>query len=334
MNRLKYNQARLAILDEIARLKIKRGDRLPSERALEKNLPFSVITIRHALQELNNCGFIEKRPSSGNYLSADIEETPFSAKVGLLRIMRKDRPPQSWSGGYWMPMQAYLKSRGLALVFAEAQSFDDALMDTLKGCIGIMLTDWVTPEWIEKFQVFKTPLYVLGPNPCRGILPGIEHDYRSASYMLTEILVQKGYKKIAMINGEKGHSDSETAFEGFLQAMKDNGQRFMAKRHSYKRFGHWHEDVEKFLFANEDCDAIINENAFTLLQCMWNLKWKKHPMLAWIHQDSNPHIQFPGIIAAFEDRLAMEGAKIFLDHLMLSKELPMITKIEPVLYNT
>src|SRR5574344_829950 len=149
---LKYNLARQAILDQIAGMDLGIGAKLPSERTYAAMLPFSIITIRHALLDLAESGFIERRPASGSFLKCDLRKSPAGGTIALLRVLSAQRP-----GHTPMPEAASLsqtlQERGMRLKYLESSVFDNHLIYELKNCSGIILTDELDRAWLDALKV-------------------------------------------------------------------------------------------------------------------------------------------------------------------------------------
>lgn len=57
--------------------KLKKGDKLPSERQMAESLQVSRTSVREALKELEIMGLIETRPSEGNFIKENFEDILF-----------------------------------------------------------------------------------------------------------------------------------------------------------------------------------------------------------------------------------------------------------------
>jgi GntR family transcriptional regulator len=69
-----YQAVRESFIDFINGGKFKIGDRLPSENELAKKLRVSRVTLREAMRQLREDGFIYSRRGSGTYLSGHVKQ--------------------------------------------------------------------------------------------------------------------------------------------------------------------------------------------------------------------------------------------------------------------
>ena len=78
-----YSQLKETILDEIARGRLKPGDRLPSHRELGETHQMSHMTVRRAISELTNEGVISAVPGKGIYVAEPKEDADSGALISF-----------------------------------------------------------------------------------------------------------------------------------------------------------------------------------------------------------------------------------------------------------
>ncbi len=66
-----YEQIRDAIREEILKEKLKAGEKLPSVRALARELSISILTVKKAYDELEKEGFIVSKQGLGTFVGED-----------------------------------------------------------------------------------------------------------------------------------------------------------------------------------------------------------------------------------------------------------------------
>lgn len=66
-----YEQIRDAIREEILKEKLKAGEKLPSVRALARELSISILTVKKAYYELEKEGFIVSKQGLGTFVGED-----------------------------------------------------------------------------------------------------------------------------------------------------------------------------------------------------------------------------------------------------------------------
>lgn len=66
-----YEQIKNAIRDEILKGNLKAGEKLPSVRAMARELSISILTVKKAYDELETEGFIESRQGLGTFVGKE-----------------------------------------------------------------------------------------------------------------------------------------------------------------------------------------------------------------------------------------------------------------------
>ena len=88
-----YEQIKNAIKDEILKKNVKAGEKLPSVRALARELSISILTVKKAYDELEDEGFIESRQGLGTFVGKEdpnlrLEEKQKKLEESLLSAIR------------------------------------------------------------------------------------------------------------------------------------------------------------------------------------------------------------------------------------------------------
>lgn len=88
-----YEQIKNAIREEILSGALKSGEKLPSVRALARELSISILTVKKAYDELENEGFIESRQGLGTFVGKEdpnlrLEEKQKKLEEALLEAVR------------------------------------------------------------------------------------------------------------------------------------------------------------------------------------------------------------------------------------------------------
>ena len=88
-----YEQIKNAIRDEILSGELVAGEKLPSVRALARELSISILTVKKAYDELENEGFIESRQGLGTFVGKEdpnlrLEEKQKKLEESLLAAIR------------------------------------------------------------------------------------------------------------------------------------------------------------------------------------------------------------------------------------------------------
>lgn len=92
-NKKVYEQVIEQIQDMVIRGALRRGDKLPSERALSEQLQVSRSSVREALRALEVIGLIESRQGGGNYISDNFEKTLLEP-LSVMFMLQQSKPEE------------------------------------------------------------------------------------------------------------------------------------------------------------------------------------------------------------------------------------------------
>jgi GntR family transcriptional regulator len=86
-----YQAVRESFIRYIDRKKYAVGDRLPSEHELAKILRVSRVTLREAIRQLREDGFLYSRPGSGTFLAGNVKQIAgtLDLNFGMTRMIRE-----------------------------------------------------------------------------------------------------------------------------------------------------------------------------------------------------------------------------------------------------
>jgi GntR family transcriptional repressor for pyruvate dehydrogenase complex len=90
-----YEQVILQIKDMIDKGILKKGDKLPSERALVEQLQISRTSIREALRALEVIGLIDCRQGEGNYIKASFQDNLFEP-LSIMFMLEESNQDEIW----------------------------------------------------------------------------------------------------------------------------------------------------------------------------------------------------------------------------------------------
>ncbi|HCE42754.1 MAG TPA: hypothetical protein DET40_04335 [Lentisphaeria bacterium] len=281
MNKLlKYNQAKYEILNIIATDKLKVGDCLPSERDLSSRFNFSAISLRRALKELAEQGYVEKRHGSGTYLARPVDTWEKKGEMLFLEIVKTDTPPTAST----YQVREFLRERNIDLKILTAISPDTNIANAASGCIGIFVSGMVDAEWITFLKMLDLPMIVVGSNAFMRSIPTVAWDWEKAANMMVKEFVRRGHRKIGLITGAKEYYPSHLIYNGFCKAMGKAGIKFEERQILWVPDGLSYEVISDYLNNDSDYDAIMLEPG-PLLQfqiCCWGRDLARKPELGVI----------------------------------------------------
>ena len=209
---LKYEEARLRIMDYIRRQRLKTGDSIPSQMELVRICNCSLITIKRALTNLQKAGVIER--SQGRTARLKRIDGVFPPPQPVRRRRNRCAP-----GGCILLLQLYyryqsifeeasitelyLRDLGFSLIYEKAMVPAEMEDYDFSGISGVVLYGWITPEWVSLLRKRGIPCIVAGNNYCPGLIKSISYDYVQGSTLLYDTLRQHGCRRIAMIAGRR-----------------------------------------------------------------------------------------------------------------------------------
>lgn len=126
-----YEQVIDQIKDMIYKGKLKKGDRLPSERSLVEQLQVSRASIREALSALEVIGLIECRQGGGNYIKTSFADNLLEP-LSIMYMLEGSNPQEIWELRQTMEVEAV----GLA-----ASRINDVQLKELKGLLSSFSID-------------------------------------------------------------------------------------------------------------------------------------------------------------------------------------------------
>ena len=312
----KYGQAKLEVLNQIAELQLNVGDCLPPERALCKQCNVSMGTMRLALEDMEQSGFIEKRHGIGSFLMKPLQSRQCHDTITFIWIRQKatDRSFPDIA-----KLRDYLQQRGVGLNYLEVNIINDGIAEAVSGSIGVFVCGWITKEWAEFFRMFETPTIVLGSNRYSDLLPTIAQDWRGSAAKLTDAMLQRGCKNIALINGGKDYYPSELLHEGYRQVLERSCCGYRQNLVLWPEPATRCREIHNFLLAAPEVDGVVielgNLNAF--FTCCWNIK-KETDITVGIagefnDKEDNLEAGHKLLLSGFQGATFIVGAEFFFD---------------------
>jgi DNA-binding transcriptional regulator YhcF (GntR family) len=236
--RPKYLLAAEQIRDRILRGTLRPGDRLPSERDLAASFHVAYLTVRQALHQLSEEGFVERHHGRGTFV-ADRRSQPRMATesapppiflLGLGPQMDARRDPVNWEvhlfryqgiveGGFQfgLPIEVVGEWNG---------HLDDTILKKLKTGTGVILGgDQVSDADIERLLERKIRVVVI--NRHRGLLCSeVQVDTKQGAILAVEHLLQLGHRRIGIIVGDQRKPLMKLRLEGYKEALGHYGVAF------------------------------------------------------------------------------------------------------------
>ncbi len=325
MRLLKYQRLKPAILNWIAKNELKVGDRLPSERDITELFGFSRITVRRTLTDLVESGYLESFPQSGYFLKRPIAPEKHGLTLGFLRIGRAgmlspDYPVERLCRSF--PFYE-MHSRSIEVIARYEEDPEIPFLNYFFPCAGLLMTDWVTDEWVTRARELDVPLYCVGNNLCeKEMIPTIDYDYEYTVREILSVLFAHGCRKIVIVLSSLTMPSASTKERAYREFFKERGVCFEERRIVRLSHERGDEDYMEGLMANRDCDAVICEKVPNIFQYKY-LHWKKLPKFAFFsceHPNGNRYVR--AVFPYYPKDLYAEAANILVKHIQTDCELP------------
>lgn len=234
MNMPKYMWVKGRIQEEILDEDILVGEKIPSEAELTKQFSVSRHTIRQAIAELENDGFLIKRQGSGTYVSDGYMNNPDTASntIGVITTYVSDYIFPSIIRGMRMELSKHNYSLMLSSthnnVDNEKRSLERMSKQNVKGLIveptkSNLLN--LNLNYYMKILQRKVPLIMLHAKYDELDVPVIGMNDEKAGYIATEYLIELGHEKIAMIT-KTDDQQGKKRLKGFMEALGENNLTF------------------------------------------------------------------------------------------------------------
>lgn len=130
----------------------------------------------------------------------------------------------------------------------------------------------------------KIPLILIDRNIEGNIVSSIQIDNFKAGYMLTEHMIKKGCSRIGFIAYNPGLRNIEKRFEGYVDALKNNGIGFEEKYVKFVTFEKFEDEIECSIdeLISDNVDSVIFATNRVGLQSLYYLqKQEKHKQLQY-----------------------------------------------------
>ncbi len=216
---LKYNQAKMDILQTIVAKKLQVGDRLPSLREFLEESNFSAITLRRAMDDLEQQGIIAKQQGTGSFLNKEISG---KAKFGHLVFIEIYRFYSSIGSEHKKFKKLFL-DRGFDLKIFTASEPNQEITESARNCAGVFVSGWLSRAWVDYLKAFGVPVTVIGTNPFPDELPGVGWHLAQGVSKLTAELFESGSRCFGLLPGGKEYHTTLEIRQGFANEVKRRG---------------------------------------------------------------------------------------------------------------
>jgi len=215
---LKYDQARLAVLNIIAGDNLQPGDRLLPEMELLERIPCSRITLRKALEALGNEGMIERHVGKGTYLKRSFSQDLKREKVVFVNVLNSHYEA-ALSPRSIAEMEQYFHASSLDFEYLNVQRFSEEILRHTENALGVLLYGWLTPEFMDSMKVLQLPMIIVGNSVPHPGLPQVSLAVTQCAELVTDHFIAHGARRIALLNARGGYYMADAIARGFHRSL-------------------------------------------------------------------------------------------------------------------
>jgi len=221
-------QIKEELLKDIREEKVKAGERIPSEEELAKEFGVSRMTVREAIVELISEGYLYRLPGKGTFLKGYLPEGSYIKSRIVIKVpnLKNSFYYQIISGAERVFTHRSYEFKILTErdnQIEEKNILGRILENKEVGVILISAYYTMTNLSLIKKIVEKIPVVVVDVKVPEIKVDTVVSDDFQGGYILTEHLIEIGYKKILHLAGPKGDSSADGRREGYIKCMERYG---------------------------------------------------------------------------------------------------------------
>lgn len=223
-----YFQLQTWIKEQIQQGIFKLNDKIPTEEELVQLTGLARATVRQAMQNLTNMGYLIRKKGLGTFVTIPQVNPNKQTIIGIIvPDIRSGYAPELARGA---EDEAAKNKHSLILcssddLFVKAEFHANRLIENyVSGVIFVPTSssDNKNKLIIQKFQEKNIPVVLAD-----RMIPNLELDHVTTdnfegAFKLTNYLISKGHKKIAFVYSNI-FSTERLRFEGYKKALEDNG---------------------------------------------------------------------------------------------------------------
>jgi len=230
----KYKIVKKEIMDWILGGKVKPGEKISSEHDLSKFFSVSRQTIRQAIGELVNEGWLYREQGAGTFCSDPQKDNPREngKSIGVITTYISDYIFPSILSG----IESYLTSHGYSMIFASTNND----LEREKQCLQMMMSKQIDGLIVEptksgshnpninyylNMEQNHIPYLMINQFYLELNPPHIILDDEKGGFLATEHLIHLGHKKIVGLF-KSDDMQGVNRMRGFIRAIRENALFF------------------------------------------------------------------------------------------------------------
>ncbi|OGS27440.1 MAG: hypothetical protein A2297_01770 [Elusimicrobia bacterium RIFOXYB2_FULL_48_7] len=213
------------------------GDKIPPENDLCKTLQVNPRTIRKALNQLVDAGYLVRRPSRGTFVISSRPTKIAVKQIGILvhpvddyiETFSQIQLFQPWSYQTIMGIEEELGKNSSAsarrLIYKNEKDLE---AKKLEGLSGLLVTGTITDDIIRGLRNTGLPFVLMGDKAEKAAteedIDVVTDNPFQGVYLVTKHLAGLGHKKILFMAARKDNWSWTTKnFEGYRKALEESG---------------------------------------------------------------------------------------------------------------
>lgn len=214
------------------------GENLPTDKTLADYFDVSIITIKKAMELLSNEGYIVRKPRKGTTVC---NTTPAKRQILDNSHLRFGLITTNFTDFFGTSILRSILSTSDELIdfvvkisYGDINKEADAISELIaSGVQGLIIlptsSEYISPKLLELISQ-NFPVVVIDRLMGELPIPSVRTDNEAASKALTQLLIEKGHKKIGMVTSDNHVTTIDERISGFISAHLNNHLPFSNKQ--------------------------------------------------------------------------------------------------------
>lgn len=221
-HRLEYVRCKQLILNYIGQNRLELGTALPSQRELCSMFGQSIITIRRALQELEQGGIVKAQAGKGVFVTRDMRYELYCGRILLLDLNAPERllPPLELS-----IMREKINALGYSFEMISCGDRPTPFVcEKINSSTGILATGIINESWKTLLTSLSVPVVIIGGN--NGKINGlktVDGNLPESVTMAFDYFKNKSLKRVGFLNASPDYVWTKFYYEVFNGELAKHG---------------------------------------------------------------------------------------------------------------
>ena len=237
-------------------------DKLPGERVLARELGFSYMTIRKAIDNLVGEGLLYKLPARGTYVADQQARKPRTRTIGyFLDSLIAGGLSSPYYSMIFNALEKRAARKAYSLVYFTNTS-ESNLLPVLKKLDGVIVSSFLRVENLIQEIRAIVPVVAIDNSVADKTIPSVIVDNFSAQVESVDYLCGLGHRRLGFMTGLEDSEVGKNRYEGYKSGLMKHGIEMdssLVFRGNYT-FGSGVSGIDYFLSLSDKPTAIICAN--------------------------------------------------------------------------